>query len=415
MKNGQIQDPANAAALSDAPLYWMALGTFAIGTEGFMIAAILPSIASSLAVSLQAVGGLIVIFTLAYAISSPVLTALTGTFNRRQLLIASMAVFGFANLVAAASTDYWHLAAARVLLAFSAGLFVPNASALAGALAAPEKRGRALAIVNGGLSVAVALGVPLGAFVGARFGWRMTFVGVAILALVAVAGLVAGIPQGIGSGLPTTTLRKRLAVLQQPAALAALLITTLWGLGGYSVYTYISPFLGQVIGFTGSRVGMVLFLWGTAAFLGLVFGGKASDRLGNERVIGTVLPVMALALASLSIAAYQLSPARALLPVLVIVFIWGASAWSFFPSQQSRLIGVAGQAGAPVILSLNASFMYLGFSLGAALGSLVIGRCSVADLGWVGALCVTSGYVLFLATTRRAPAAAEEKILLGRA
>lgn len=415
MSTKQTHSPAAAQVLGDAPLYWMALGTFAIGTEGFMIAAILPSIASGLAVSLQAVGALIVIFTLAYAISSPVLTALTGSFNRRTLLISSMAAFAAANLLAAASTGYWHLAAARVLLALAAGLYTPNASALAGAMAAPERRGRALAIVNGGLSLAVALGVPLGAFVGLRFGWRMTFVGVAVLALAAVAGLLTGIPKGMGSGLASTTLRKRLEVLRQPSAVLALLVTTLWALGGYTVYTYISPFLGQVIGFTGSKVGYILFLWGAAAFLGLMFGGRASDKLGSQRVIATVLPAMALALASLSFVAYHLAPSAAVLPVLAAVFLWGSMAWSFFPSQQARLIGVAGAAGAPVILSLNASFMYLGFSLGAALGSLVISRGSVADLGWVGALCVSAGFALFLATTRAAKSEISQKIILGRA
>jgi len=374
----------------------------------------LPSIASGLAVSLQAVGALIVIFTLAYAISSPILTTLTGGFNRRTLLIASMSAFAAANLLAATATGYWHLAAARVLLALAAGLYVPNASALAGALAAPERRGRALAIVNGGLSLAVALGVPLGAFVGLRFGWRMTFFGVAFLSTAAVLGLLAGIPRGIGSGLASTTLRKRLEVLQQPSAILALLVTTLWALGGYTVYTYISPFLGQVIGFSGGKVGYVLFLWGAAAFLGLMFGGRASDKLGSQRAIAMVLPAMALALAGLSFTAYHLAPSAAVLPVLAAVFLWGFMAWSFFPSQQARLIEVAGAAGASVILSLNASFMYLGFSLGAALGSLVISRGSVADLGWVGALCVSAGFGLFLATARGAASLIRTKTLLGR-
>jgi predicted MFS family arabinose efflux permease len=66
------------------------------------------------------------------------------------------------------------------------------------------------------------------------------------------------------------------------------------------------------------------------------------------------------------------------------------------------LIGIVGLARASVILSLNASFMYLGFALGAVLGSLTLLRGGVADLGVVGAACVLAAYVLFLATNRRA-------------
>jgi predicted MFS family arabinose efflux permease len=125
------------------PLYWLALGAFAVGTEGFMIAAILPRIAANLSVSLQAVGQLVIVFTLTYAVSSPLLTALTGGADRRKLLVLSMASFALANFVAAAAPSYWFLVMARVLIAISAGLYVPNANALAGALVTSEGRGRA--------------------------------------------------------------------------------------------------------------------------------------------------------------------------------------------------------------------------------------------------------------------------------
>ena len=129
-------------------LYWMALGTFAIGTEGFMIAPLLPSLAEDLSVGLVAAGQLVTVFTLSYAFSSPILIALTGGISRRNLLIISMAAFAAANVVAAVATTYWMLMAARILLALAAGLYVPNANALAGAVVAPEKRGAALSIIN---------------------------------------------------------------------------------------------------------------------------------------------------------------------------------------------------------------------------------------------------------------------------
>lgn len=389
-----IQVPAS---FRYGPLFWLALGTFAVGTEGFMIAAILPRIAGDLAVTLGAAGQLVTVFTLAYAIGSPVLTTLAGSLDRRKLLIGAMIAFAVANIVASLSFSYWTLVFARVLIAFAAGLYVPNANALAAAMAPSERRGRALAIVNGGLTAAVALGVPLGAFVGYSLGWRMNFVGVALLATIAILGLVGGLPRGIGLGLPTTTLRQRFAVLRMPGVLAAVLVTTFWAMGGYTVYTYIAPYLDTVAGLRGIQIGWVLFTWGIAAAVGIFGGGMINDRFGSRPVIAGTLSIMALALISLSLSARYFTPSAALVPVLIAVGIWGVTAWGFFPAQQVRLMGITGLKVAPVILSLNASFMYLGFSMGAAVGAFTLAHGTIADLGWVGGLWVVAALVLYLA------------------
>jgi predicted MFS family arabinose efflux permease len=382
------------------------VGTFAVGTEGFMIAAILPRIASDLAVSVQLVGQLVTIFTLTYAVSSPLLTALAGRIDRRKLLLLAMAAFAAANLVAARATGYWPLVFARILLAVAAGLYTPNASALAGALVPPEWRGRALAIVNGGFSVALALGVPLGALIGNRFGWRMTFVGVSLLGAAAFTGLLLGIPRSAGAGLSAASLRERLAVVRRPGALSGLLVTTLWGAGAYLVYTYIAPYLAVVAGLDGARIGSVLFVLGASAFVGLMLGGSGVDRIGSRRVITLALPIMAAALLSLSATAHWISVGAALAPIFLAVVVWGISGWSFLPAQQARLIEITGLKSAPVILSLNASFQYLGFALGAAAGSAILSRAGVADLGWFGGLSIVGAIALFLGTGRPARAGA---------
>jgi predicted MFS family arabinose efflux permease len=384
-----------------APLCWLALGTFAVGTEAFMIAAILPRIATDLVVSLQATAQLVTIFALTYAISSPVLTALSGSFKRQKLLVLAMAAFAGANLFAATASTFSSLACARFLLALCAGLYTPNATALDGVLVPPGRRGTALAIVTGGTSLAVALGVPLGAFIGSRFGWRMTFVGVSILAFVALVGLLTRIPRDIGRGLSTATMRERIAVVRQPGAVPALLITTIWGVGTQANYIYIAPFLAKVAGFEGVQIGYVLFLWGTAAFSGLLLGGAANDRFGSHSVVSIALPTLGLTLASLSLWARFLTVSGAFVPVLIAVAVWGLTAWGFFPAQQARLISITGAKLAPVILSLNASFMYLGFSFGAVLGSITLTQGSLSDLGWVGALCELAALVLFLVTSQR--------------
>ncbi|MFT4432258.1 MFS transporter [Caballeronia sp. 15715] len=393
---------STGARISLAPLYWLALGTFAVGTESFMIAGLLPDMAADLHTSIVATGQLVTVFALAYAFSSPVLTALTGGFHRRTLMILSLSAFTLANLIAWGAQNYWELMAARVLLAAAAGLYVPGANALAGAIAGPERRGTALAIVNGGITIAVAFGVPLGALIGDRLGWRMTFAGVAALSAMATAGLLFGLPRTIGAGLPSATLRERIHVARQPVILMTLLVTTLWAMGAYTIYTFLALFIAKTTPLHGAQIGYVLFTWGVAAAVGVFIGGKAVDRVGPRRVIVPCLIVSILAFSMMSASAHWLPASMALVPILLGVVAWGVAHWSFYPAQQAGLISIAGMRGAPIALSLNASFMYLGFSLGAALGSLTLSLTSVSDLGWTAAACEIAAFVLTVVIRRLA-------------
>ncbi|WP_160109711.1 MFS transporter [Pseudomonas izuensis] len=386
---------------SNRPLYWLALGTFAVGTESFMIAGLLPGMATDLGVSVAMAGQLVTVFALAYALSSPVLAALSGNLNRRRLLIGAMALFAVANLLAFTASGYWSLMAARVVLALAAAVYVPGANALASVVVPPEQRGRAIAIVNGGLSLAIALGVPVGTVLGAAMGWRATFGSVAIIAALAVAGLLIGLPREIGTGLATASLRLRISTAAQPAVLHTLLITTLWAMASYTTYTYLAPLLEATTFINGPAIGFVLFGWGVSAAIGLAISGRAVDRKGPRAVILPALATSTTAFVVLSLAPHFIDKQFAVVPIVLAIAAWGVAHWAFYPAQQTTLVGVAGVASAPVVLSLNASFMYLGFSLGAGLGSLTLHYSSLANLGFVSALCVATALTLAYTSGRR--------------
>jgi predicted MFS family arabinose efflux permease len=389
------------APFSRAPLIWLALGTFAVGTEGFIIAPLLPDIASDLSVDVNKAGLLVTVFALAYAVSSPILTTLTARAHRRRLLVVCMAAFAVANVVAWSSGSYSGLMTARVLIALAAGLYVPSANALASAIVSPGQRGRALAVINAGTTTALVFGLPIGQMIGARLGWRMTFAGVALLALFATIGLMVGLPRGVGSALPTAAWRERLVVARQPAVLLALVVTMLWATGAYTVYTYFAVYLKVVTGISGTNLSLVFLLWGVCAAAGVFTGGGLNDLLGARRVILPSLGVLGLAFLGLS-AADALSQNYALVLVLLCVVAWGVAAWAFFPAQQARLIGITGLNAAPIVLSLNASFMFIGFSLGSAIGSVTISVAEPAALGRVGALFEFAALLLALAGHRAA-------------
>ena len=394
---------ASAAELKqDASLYFLALGAFAIGTEGFMLAGLLPIISKDLRIGLPAAGQLVTVFSLSYGISSPILTTLSAGVDRRRFLIAALLCFTVANFAACVSPGYLSLLAARVLLAVSAGLYMPSANALAGSLVIPARRGRALATVHGGITVAVALGVPLGAWIGGHFGWRATFAGIGVLSAIVTLGVMVGLPRRIGTHLSVPSLAQRVAVGRQPALLVTLLVTTLWAAGIWTIYPYLAPFLTGHPGFGGEQVGAVLLLYGVFAGIGVFISGRTIDRLGSGKVLVVCLIVMTLSFASLTASALHTKPEHSRVAILIAIAAWGAAGWAFNPAQQSKLIGIAGLDVAPVSLSLNSSFTYLGFALGAALGSFIVAYRSVVDIGAIGGLCELAALLVTLVANRHA-------------
>ena len=148
------------------PLIVLAIGTFAIGTDAFVIGGVLPAVARSLGVSTSSAGLLVTAFAIAYAIGGPVLAVGTSRLPRRALMVSALALFVAANILAATAPGYAMMLIARVFAALGAAAFVPAASAVASALAPAEYRGRALGTVVAGMTVAQVVGVPFGAFVG---------------------------------------------------------------------------------------------------------------------------------------------------------------------------------------------------------------------------------------------------------
>jgi len=378
-------------------LLCIALGAFAIGTEGFMLAGLLPAIAGDVGVSIPVAGQLVTAFSLTYALASPLLAVVTGEVDRKRLLMASMAVFALGNLLAASAHGYGMLLVARIVLALAASTFMPAASAYAAATAAPERRGRALSIIYVGLTMSTVVGVPLGVLVGQRFGWRNTFVGVFFLALLAVAGIwrvLSPAPAG-----QAATLSERLAVARRPEVLGALAQTALVLAGAFTVYTYLAPFLGRAAGLAGPGLALVLFLFGGAGAIGNLLGGRAADRVNLRRLLSGVIAAIVVIFALLSTAA-ELLPSSAGVVAVGLVLLWGVVGWSFPSIQQTRLVAIDGRL-APVTLSLNASATYLGISLGAVLGSMAVAHGRVLAIGWLAAGCELLGLVLLRALPPR--------------
>jgi len=378
-------------------LLLLALGAFAIGTEGYAIAGLLPKVASDLGVTVPVAGQLITAFALAFAVGSPLLAVGTGHYERKRLLMGSILVFGLFNVMAAVSHSYGTLLAARIGLALSAAAFMPAASAYAVAVSPVARRGRALSIIYAGLTVATLVGVPLGVLVGQRFGWRSIFLLAGVLALLTLAGLAVFLEPSKSSG--SVSLADRIAVARRPDVLGALMVTVIFMAGVFTIYTYIAPLLEQTAGLAGSPVAVVLLLFGAGATVGNLAAGAIADRIGAMRVLNLVLIGLAVIFSLLSLAAATLPPESARWVIVPAMGLWGLVGFSFPSTQQLRLVAMDPRL-APITLSLNASAGYLGVSLGSALGSVVVARHAVGGLGWVGAACELTALAVLAFTVR---------------
>jgi predicted MFS family arabinose efflux permease len=390
-------------------LLFLALGAFAIGTESYALAGLLPAVAGDLGVTVALAGQLITAFALAYALGSPLLAVATAGVERKRLLLGSIVTFGLFNVLAALSHTYAMLFVSRIGMALSAGIFMPAASAYAVAASPANQRGRALSIIYSGLTVATLIGVPLGVLVGERLGWRSIFLGAAALAAAAAVGL--GLNLATSRGGSSVSLAERIAIARRPDVLGALIVTVIALTGAFSIYTYIAPFLHQATGLTGDSVALVLFLFGAGSTVGNLVAGSLSDRIGPYRVLLAVVGGLIVLFSALSLTSTFLPSETARWIIVPVIAIWGAVGFSFPSTQQSRLVAMEPRL-APITLSLNASAIYLGISLGAVLGSLVVSHSSIVKIGWLGAACeVLALTALLLAPRRRVvPAAAVETL-----
>lgn len=189
-------------------LFALTISAFAIGTTEFVIVGLVPTIAQQLAISLPSAGMLVSIYALGVAIGAPVLTALTGRLPRKQLLVALMVLFTAGNLLAWQAPGYMTLIVARLLTGLAHGVFFSIGSTIATSLVPKEKAASAIAIMFGGLTVALVTGVPLGTFIGQHFGWRETFLAVSMLGVIALISSQLLIPANI-PGRAAASIRDR--------------------------------------------------------------------------------------------------------------------------------------------------------------------------------------------------------------
>ncbi|MGW4242114.1 MFS transporter [Nocardia sp. NPDC004722] len=372
-------------------LITLALGTFAIGIDAFVTAGLVTPVSDDLGVSTSAAGQLVTVFALSYAVLSPILATATARLSRERVLLIALSLFVLGNVVTALAGTFALVLASRVIAAAGASMYTPNATAVAAALSPPERRGRAISVVIGGLTVATALGVPIGTWIGGAFSWRATLWLVAALGALALASVAAVIP---AVHLPAPArLRERLQPLRDKTIATGLLHAVLLFGGMFTVYTYLAAAMHSATGGSTGRFTILLWIYGLTAVVGSTLGGRLVDRLGSRRIMPLTLIGAGAVLALVQVSGQHFPTA------IAWCIAFGIPGWIWAVAQQHRLVELSPQ-GSPLLLGLNASAQYFGIALGGAAGGLGIQWWGAGSLGWIGLVLVAGALALLTISLR---------------
>lgn len=382
------------------PLIALFLAAFAFGTTEFVIAGVLPEVATGLGVSVPTAGYLVSGYALGIAIGGPLLTLATTRLARRTLLLWLTVIFTIGQVACALAPDFLSMLALRVAVAVAHGAYFGVAMVVATSLVSDERRGMAVALVLAGLTVSGIVGVPAGTAIGNVWGWRATFWAMTGLGLLATAAVAALVPATGALLAPPAGLRREIGVLGRQQVWTSLIVMLMLMLGQFVPYTYITPMLTEVTGLAASYVPWVLLASGIGATAGVFVGGRlAGPHLMPALIAMLVLQGLVLA------AMYATSPYP--LPMIAVIVLWGGINFSIGTAVQTRILKWT--ADAP---NLASSLIPAGFNVGIALAAFVgatmlnagLSYRSLPLIGVVAMAVATATACLSLAAERRSAA-----------
>ncbi|MGZ0147817.1 MFS transporter [Kribbella sp. WER1] len=390
---------AEGRGFSYRPFIWLAVATFSMGIDGYVLAGLLPQIAGDLSVTPAAAGQLMSVFAFTAALAGPVLGTLTSRWERRTTISLALAVFIVGNVVVAVATNYPVALGGRVIAALGGSLLNAAVTGYVIALTPSEHHGKALSFVLGGWMTATALGVPIGLVIG-QSSWRFPMVMVAVVGTIALAGIMLRLPR---LHLPGGTLIERLRPLGQPRLVAGLLVTSGILCSSYACFTYATLILEPHFHVKWAMIA-IMFGYGVSSMAGNAVTGRLVDKFTALKVLTVVLVGLFLN-AVLGMVALIFAPAT-------VAAVWGL-VWFFSAGvgngggavpQQARLASMAPDSAA-IVMALNGSAISLGGAIGSALGGVAL-TAGAAPNGLLGVsavvLAITVGLHLLVARASKA-------------
>ncbi|MEC0123130.1 MFS transporter [Paenibacillus pabuli] len=367
----------------------LAISAFAIGTTEFISVGLLPLIADDLGISVTTAGLTVTLYALGVTFGAPILTSLTSTVSRKTLLLAIMVVFIAGNTMAALSSGITMLLIARIVSALAHGVFMSIGSTIAADLVPANRRASAIAIMFSGLTIATVTGVPLGTLIGQNWGWRAAFILIVVVGVLAFIGNMLLVPSTLQRGT-RTAFREQLKLVTGGRLLLAFVITAVGYGGTFVVFTYLSPLLHDISGYSEKTVAGILLLYGIAIAIGNIIGGRAANR-NPLRALFYMFIIQTVILGIL----YFTVPFK--LAALITILGMGLLAFMNVPGLQMYVVTLA-ERFAPqakdVASAFNIAAFNAGIAIGAYLGGIITDSIGLIHTTWVGAIMVLAAVLL---------------------
>lgn len=378
----------------DRRIWLLTAAQFASATGAYAFTGLLARLAADLGVTLATAGLLAAAYALTYAITGAPVAALTARLDRRAMLVWGLGLVAVLNIATAFATDFTTAIMLRVAAGLAVTLVMPGVAA--SVLVPPEQRGRAIAIVLSGLTLAFSLGIPLGTAIGGFVGWRGCFIFSGLLAAVAALGVQFGLPR-----LPSTDRggAASLGIVLKPA-IATVLGTTLLAFAGlFCIAAYLGPIVTETTGIQGSGIGAIQVFIGLGSLAGIALGSRVAGLPGARMPVALFL-LLALALIGYTLLLLMPQAAWHAVPLATLVFAGSLALFALAPVVQTRLMHLAPEDRA-VAIALNGATTFAGQGAGAAYGGLVIGMAGLAWTGAAGAMLAAGGAALAVGAFRR--------------
>lgn len=344
-------------------LYLLALVVFAMGTSEFMLAGLVPDISTYFGVSVGTAGLLTSAFAAGMAIGAPAMAALTRHLPVKSTLLGCVIVFAAAHVVGALTHGFTVLFITRVIAAIVNAGFLAVALGAATKLVAPDAKGRAVAILLAGTTVATVAGVPAGALLGTALGWQSTFWAISLLCVPAAIGIAAGFTNQAddtsSEDSSALSLRMELAQLASPRLVLTMMVAALVNAGTFATLTFLAPIVTDTAGLSQWWVSVALVLFGVGSFIGVTVAGRLSDA--RPRIV-IVAGGSVLALGWVALTLFATNPVA----LLALVFAQGVLGFAVGSTLITRVLYAA--AGAP---TMAGSYATAALNVGAAVGPVI--------------------------------------------
>ena len=374
---------------STLALLALAISAFAIGTTEFISVGLLPLIAKDLQIPVTTAGLTVSLYALGVTFGAPILTSLTSSMSRKSLLLWIMIIFIIGNGIAASATSIGVLLVARVISAFSHGVFMSIGSTIAADLVPENRRASAISFMFTGLTVATVTGVPFGTFIGQQFGWRMAFLIIITIGIIAFIANSILVPSDLRKG-SRSSFRDQFKLVTNGRLLLLFSITALGYGGTFVVFTYLSPILQDITGFKEGTVAVILFVYGIAIAIGNMVGGK----LSNKNPIQSLFYMFIIQAVVLFILMFT-APFK--IAGLITIFLMGLFAFMNVPGLQVYVVMLAERfvpTAVDVASAINIAAFNAGIAIGSFLGGVITDSIGLIHTSWIGSLMVLGAVIL---------------------